>query len=77
MTKPAAETATTPTPRRSRNYPYVNNTDIVITDQMHASIMRGVAAGGVLCEELADLLSLRLSPVKNDDGSDRWLLGWA
>ncbi len=48
---------------------YVNNTGANLNDY-HAAIMAGIAAGGQLCEELADILTLTKP-------AGAWLVNWA
>jgi hypothetical protein len=64
-------------PATDRNYTYCNNTTVVLDSMMHTAILAGIANNGVLCEELADLIRLHLAPVKNPNGSDRWVVDWA
>ncbi len=53
----------------------VNNTNDAIPAFMHTAICDAILAGGVLPEELADLLTL--TRYEAADGSVRWILNYA
>lgn len=54
---------------------YVNNTNVVFTNEMHAAIVAGLRDSGSLPEELADMFAV--SVARNPDGSPRYVINWA